>query len=421
MNEGDGISRGWPARLKDGWPLTWTGTLLLALAGAAFWFQGVRRLDLVLLAASALAVLLVLFLAAASLAAAFLLRRRPAPVRGPLHLEGEVWNDLGPVAGLPAWIPFLRLRVRWLDPPDVDVLLDWPGGERVRARRRARAWAVRRRWAVGDVLGIAEVAWRRQDPADLRILPPPAALHPAAAFLGFKAGEEVADPRGGLMGDRVDIRKYGPGDPMRSVLWKVYARTRKAFVRMPERALEPAPRVCAYLPAGPQDEPPARLARTLLESGRLGPGWRFGADGAGSAETLEEALDALAASGSGEPPSGLAAFLREAAADGFGTCLVLAPGRPGPWEAPVAAALAGAPLQAHLVLALDGWAPEPDRGWRRWVLRREPGEGAEPAALLDLHRRLAAPGLASTLVDIRSGQAYPDPPGHLARLAGVRP
>jgi len=415
------ISEGLLARLKDGWPLTWTGTLLLALAGGAFWYQGVRRLDLVILAASALAVLLVLLLAALSAGAALVLRRRPAPVRGPLQLEGGSWRELGPVAGLPPWLPFLRLRVRWLDPPGMEVRLAWPAGERVRARRRTRAAAVRRRWAVGDVLGLAEVAWRNTAPAALRVLPPPAALHPGAAFLGFQAGEDMADPRGGLQGDRVDIRKYGPGDPMRSVLWKVYARTRKAFVRMHERALEPAPRVCAYLPASPLDEPPARLARTLVESGRLGPGWRFGADGAEDAETLDAALEALAASGAGHPSPGLGPFLARAAADGFGTCLILVPGRPGPWEAPVAAALAAPPLRVHLVLALDGWAPPPDRGWRRWLLRREPGEGAEPAALLDLHRRLVAPGLPSTLVDIQSGQAYPDPLGHLARLAGVRP
>ena len=67
-------------------------------------------------------------------------------------------------------------------------------------------------------------------------------------------------------------------DSPRLILWKVYARTRRLFVRTSERALEAAPRTCAYLVADPQDEAAATLARTVLERGLLGDRWRFGAD-----------------------------------------------------------------------------------------------------------------------------------------------
>ena len=54
---------------------------------------------------------------------------------------------------------------------------------------------------------------------------------------------------------------------------------------MPERAVAQTKRVVAYLATGARDEPAAAAARVALESGALGPGWAFGADGA------EEATD----------------------------------------------------------------------------------------------------------------------------------
>lgn len=409
------------ARLREGVPVTFAGWALLALAAAAFWFQGVKRLDLVLLSASVLAAFLVAGLGAATVATALFLRRRAGDGPSRMVLECGAWNPTGFRVPLSPWLPFLKARVTWDAPEGIEADLRPPSGlEHVLPRRRALADHVTRTVRVGDILGLTECGWRVAGGAPARILPLRAALDPGAVLTGLVQGEDQSDPRGGPQGDRVDIRKYGHGDPMRMILWKVYARTRKAFVRVSERAVDPAPRICAYLPADAWDEPPARLARTLLERGLLGPGWRFGADGAEDAQDLDGALEALARSGSAPSAPALAPFLERARRDGFGACILLLPGKEGPWVSAVQAALAAAPLRVHAVFALDGWSPPPPSKWRRAFLRPPSTEGADPGDVLDLLGRIVLPAMQATLVDIRGGAVLDRPEAFLRNLTGRR-
>lgn len=405
---------------REAFPVTWAGLGMLLLCGAAFWFQGVARLDLILLAGSVLLAALLVLLALATLGAALLLRRRPRPPAPPADLCCGTWGPTGFRAAPPRLLPFVTLQADWTG-VDAEVRIDAGGEERIRPRRRALLDQVDRRLRAGDMLGLTASGWTEAGPARVRILPAPARLDPAAALLGRAAGEDLPDPRGGPLGDRVDQRKYGHGDPLRLLLWKAYARTRKAFVRIPEKALEPSPRVCAYLPADPLDGPPASLARTLLEGGLLGPGWRFGADGAEDAHTLEAALDALARSGSGAAGPGLAPFLSRAARDGYAACVLLLPGRRGAWVEAVGAALASAPLAVHAVFALEGWDPGRRPGWARLLLEPAGAPGADPGELLELHRRLVPPGSEATLVDVLSGDVLHNPWDYLNKRAGGAP
>jgi uncharacterized protein (DUF58 family) len=394
--------------------VTFAGGLLAAMSSLAFWFLGVGRLDMVLLAAAVLTALLLVLLGVSTLAAALFLRGRGRRAPGPGDLEGGRWNPTGFRLSL-RWIPYLSVRTVWERPEGFEAVLDPATGlERVRPLRRAEVPAVARRMVVGDILGLTSLAWRESSPGPVRALPAPAPLALGAALAGLKAGAEDPDPRGGPEGDRVDMRKYGPGDPARMILWKVYARTRKAFVRVPERALEPSPRICAFLPADAGDEPAARLARTVLERGLLGTGWRFGADGAEDAHTLEEALEALARSGSTRVRGGLGPFLERARRDGFGACVLLVPACEGPWAEQVREPLAHSPLSVHVVLALDGWAPpRPPRPFRP-----RPPRGSRPSEVLSLVDRLVHPGMAATLVDTASGDVLAEPRAWLARSAG---
>jgi uncharacterized protein (DUF58 family) len=145
-------------------------------------------------------------------------------------------------------------------------------------------------------------------------------------------GDGIAHPTGTPEGDRVDLRRYAPGDSARDVLWKTFARTGLLMVRKPERSLEPARQVSAYLMADPRDEAAAAAARLALESGALGEGWRFGADGARAvARTLGDALHAVAESGRARGPTQLGTFLESAAS--ADPCIVFAPAHDGPWRA----------------------------------------------------------------------------------------
>jgi uncharacterized protein (DUF58 family) len=409
-------------RLRDGCPLTASGGAVLALAAAAGWYLGVGRLDLILLTAALLGAGLLGLLVLATTLGMLLLRRQrrrrshPATITG----EGGTWIPTGQSLRLPAWLPFLSLEVDWIHPVRIEARAEGRSGEeQVRGHRRCAAERIERRLTVGDALGLTALTWTEASPASLQLLPPRLGREGALPLVGLAPGEDAWDTRGEPLGDRVDLRRYGVGDPLRMILWKVYARTRDLVVRIPERAVEATPRVCGYLPADPADEPAARLARTVLEDGLLGEGWRFGTEGAEDAEDLPAAFRALAASGSlpEDPPRGLAAFLRRAQADGFGTCLLFLPAEGGAWLPPVREALANPPLRIHAMLALAGWGTPPPPGWHRWFLRTGARGGTRAAGLLALIRDLACPGLRLTLVDTASGQVLEDPEAYLAKRA----
>jgi len=408
----------WMARLKEGFPVTFAGSALLALAAAAFWFQGVKRLDLVLLSGSVLIVILVAGLLVSTLLGAWLTAGRLVKGPGPLVLECGTWNATGFRAPLPPWLPFLVVRVAWEGSPGLRCAVDEEGIEQVLPARRGNLLQVSRTLRVGDILGLTEIGWRCTGSAPARILPLRATLDPGATLSGLIRGEDLSDPRGEPQGDRVDMRKYGHGDPMRMILWKAYARTRKAHVRIPERAVEPAPRVCAYLPASLWDEPAARLARTLLERGLLGAGWRFGADGAEDTHTLDEALAALATSGSATGPCALEAFLARARRDGYGACILLLPGKDGPWVTALQASLGAAPLRLHAVFAVEGWTPPEPPPWRRWALQPPPASGSTPGEVLDILHRTVTPAMECTLVDTASGDVLDHPEAFLRKRVG---
>ncbi len=411
-------------RARELFPFTLSGAALLALSGAAFWFYGVGRLDLILLTAAVLTASLLLVLALATPLAALLVRRRTrgAGAEIPPVLECGVWTRTGMRARAPRWLPFLLLRSEWREPPRVRCELQGPAGDELVYPGRRGVWpGVVRRFTLGDVLGLTAVTWRETAASPLRLLPARATLDRAADLRGLVGGEEISDPRGAPLGDRVDVRKYGHGDSHRMILWKVFARTRRLFVRMPERAVEAAPKVCAYLAANPDDEPAARLARTVLERGLLGQGWRFGADGAEDAEALDAALVSLARSGSAPPgtPSGLGPFLDRAARDGYGACFLFLPASTGPWLEAVRAALADCPLRLHGIVALHGWSAGKRARWRRFLVRPEAARGADPEEALRLLRSLALPGARFTLVDTASGDVLPDPEAYLVKRTGT--
>ncbi|MEJ2367777.1 MAG: DUF58 domain-containing protein [Acidobacteriota bacterium] len=411
-------------RVRDLFPLTASGFLLLAVAAATLWFVGVGMLDLILLTAATLVILLTLLLGVATPLAALLVHHRVREAAGsPAELQCGTWAPTGFSARAPRWLPFLSLRAAWVDPPGVESELQGGKGvERVRPARRGKPRTVNRRFTLEDVLGLTAVSWTEGVRGSLRILPARAPMNRPAAIQGMVSGEDLPDPYGRPLGDRVDMRKYGHGDSPRMILWKTYARSRKLFVRIPERAVETAPKVCAYLAVSPHDEPSASLARTVLERDLLGPEWRFGADGAEDAGDLPSALEALALSGSRPEgaPSGFRDFLARAARDGYGACLLFLPYREGGWMDAVCAALPDSPLRIRAVVAVPGWRREgPAPLWRRLLAKSAPSMGASAAEVQRIVRGLAVPNLQFALADVVSGDILADPEGYLARLAAA--
>lgn len=407
------------ALIRDRSPLTTSGAALLGISLAACWFLGVKRLDLVLLTTGALITAMILILVLVTLLTAFHLHHqlRNRPPMGTLIADCDAWTPTGFQASLPPWLPFIELKAEWIEPSNTQIRLESSGLEFVLGQHRCAATQVVRRLTLGDMLGLTAISWKGSEASSVCLLPARVPIDRASALQGLVSGEDLWDPQGEPFGDRVDIRKYGHGDSMRMILWKVYARTRTLVVRVPERALEAAPRVCAYLPADSADEPAARLARTMMEENLLGSAWRFGADGAEDAETLESGLLALASSGSVQPGfhCGLGEFLQRAAIQGFGSCVLFLPTSPGPWLPAVQAALASCPMRVHAILAAQGWAPKAVPVWQRVILKTEVNGGTQPSDALAIVRALSFPGVRFTLADTHSGQFLDNPETYLAK------
>lgn len=356
-------------------PLTWPGMLVILVATAAFLLLGIDRLDLVVLAATGLAGLalglLVLLVSVCSLLVHLRVRRAPAPVA--LLLEGGGTQPTGWVLPVPRWLPLVEVDWRWEWPPGVTVFAQpGRGGARELVTPACRGeWpGLRRRIVVRDVTGFSAVSWTAATATHVRVEPSRGALDRLPLLDTLAGGEELSEPRGSPLGDRVDMRQYTHGDSPRLILWKIYARTRKLLVRIPERAVTARPRACAYLVAGDGDEATAGLARVLVEHGVLGDTWWLGADGTPRvASDARGALDVLVLSGlagergtvgaslpdplTGQTGTGLGGFLGRAEQAGFSICLLFLPARPGPWAAEAAAAVARSRMRVQLYTALD--------------------------------------------------------------------
>ena len=290
-------------RISDVVPPTWRGALVAVVSGLALWLYAFGHLDLVLYVVGITGIVLLAVAAATTGSVAVWLRRRlgagGATVR---RIEaGSPIRTGWSVPGL-RWVPLVKVRWEWLAPAGVEVRsrpFENVLREEIVARRRGWAARLERRLTVEDAFGLTRVSWVHTDPSEVTVLPDRGQLRDLPVIRSTTAAEGLPHPSGAPEGDRMDIRRYAPGDSVRNILWKTYARTRQLNVRVPELSIERSQKTIAYLLTGPEDEAAAAAARVALESGALGDQWIFGADGTeGTAESLEPALLAIARSGS---------------------------------------------------------------------------------------------------------------------------
>lgn len=329
-------------KITDKIPLRWSGLVLLASLQLLFYFLAYKRQDLVLLVSTTILTLIfvpMIFLVLETywtLSRALATRSKDSPQRYRLEVGFPYRLKLGEGFYIPRR-PFVEVEWKWLDPTGCEICVQQEHSvwfESIVFDRRCLVEKVERWVEVRDVLGIAAMRTRWTEPTSLEVVPPLTLLDRSTLITSLHLGEELPDPAGEPVGDRVDMRRYASGDPPRFILWKVLARSRKLMVRVPERAFAPTPRMCAYLLAGDQDQLAASLARAVLEGGALGAGWRFGADGSTAfTTTVDGALELVARSGNvgAEKQSGLSEFLTQAEKDGYQSCLLFVPSSQGAW------------------------------------------------------------------------------------------
>jgi len=413
-------------RLADLFPLTPLGLAVLVGSYLTLQRYGYRQRDLVLFALSALGILLVSVAFVTGTVAALVtwIRARSARSEESFSLECGRWSPTGFSIGSLWFVPFATLEwtVRNLAMEVRQQRLRGRIYETVRGMRRGVATGLVRRFEVGDAFGLVRYAFETTEPRSVSLLPSVGALRQVQVIRGLASGADLSAIEGKPEGDPFDTRRYAAGDPIRFVLWKVFAKSRNLIVRTPERAISPVEHTVAYLVAGRGDEPAAGAARVAVEVGAFGNDWRIGADGmARQAHTRDQALELLSRSAEvaeGQGGAGLARFVDEAGA--LGRLVVFVPPRPGPWLTKVAQAVRDLRGRVDFVVGTDGIAQGSKLA--RFLSRPEADAGAA-VPIEELRKVVAAlaggtHGARVVVVDRRSGLVYA--PEHLRGATGGR-
>ncbi len=410
-------------RAADLVPLTWRGVFVTLFSLLALWRFGYGSLDLLLFVIGVSGLVLMVASALTVILSAVYLRRNID--KAPLTTRRlEAGSPIRTGFRVPALrrIPLVRVGWQWLEPSGVECR-QVPKGrwhlEEVVATQRGQAKGIRRRFTVGDAFGLTGIVWERDDPGSLAILPNVGRLKNMPVMQPMASAEGLPHPMGAPEGDRMEIRRYVPGDSVRNILWKTFARTRELNVRTPEKSIDHARKTVAYLLTGERDEAASAAARVALQNNSLGQGWLFGADGTTEpAESLDAALEAIARSGSyrrtvagngngnGAPTAGLASFLERQGNQGDMHCLIFAPASLGPWTAEALALTRNFSGAVSFVLGTDGVSQSnPSPLWRR-LLFVDTTEGINTDELSEIMRHFASAGCPAQVVDRASGRSF---------------
>ncbi len=405
-------------RAADLWPLTALGMSLAVVASVALVSFGFEKLDLVLLVlgyggAGLLAISVVVV---ASTALGLWAHLRRASFRWSTSTF-ETGAPLPTGFSLPSlwWLPLVQVRWTWVS-PDAALAERAPAHGRLREqvtlRQRGIFPSVTRRVVVQDAFGLSRLAFVHLQPGPIEVLPHLGGIRRLPVLTSLTGGEEHPHPMGLEDGDRVELRRYVPGDSARFIHWKVFGRTRKLMVRVPERALSRARRTVAYLIAGPNDEAAAAAARAAIEEEALGTDWQFAADG--SPEATSDRAEALhkvmMSSGfAGQSGSGMKRFLAEVDPRGPAALVVFAPPTMGRWVDAMRSLTMRRYGRVRVVIAVDAvHQAHAQSRWRRWLLTPTGSSGVERGDLERVGRALSQLRCEVVIIDRVSGRVLGD-------------
>lgn len=365
-------------RVADLFPFTPFGLGLVASAALGFFYFGKVKLDLILLIAGAAIVgssaLAFVVVTATAIALKIWFLRTTGPA---LDTEASVPIRSGHGMSSLWFLPLVQVKWTWVEPvAEVSMVREWFRlHELVAPVQRGLFDQVVRRVEIADSIGICRIVIHLREKRQMRVLPHVGKLRQMVIARSIASGDDIPSPAGTPDGDRADLRRYAPGDPVRFILWKVFARSRQTMVRTPEQAISPARRTLAYMVAGEGDEAAAGAARLAVETGSLGSEWVMGADGVDQeARDRVGAIELLTRSGrcpTSRQGRGLKSFLARNVGRAGARVIVFTPAQPGPWLDPVIAAAhaAGAGSRgtggAHFefVVAADGIERVAKRSW----------------------------------------------------------
>ncbi|MBU2097796.1 MAG: DUF58 domain-containing protein [Gammaproteobacteria bacterium] len=425
-------------------PLTAAGVAVVLVCVLALRTFGYGRMDLVVFALTICGLSIVgcslVMVVISGLLLKPRLRQAMAELPNPaLTAEAGYPNSSGFVLPAYSWLPLMNLDWQLVSPDRMRTSnrLDNDTGqleEEITPELRCLSHSVTRRFTLRDVLGLCRFSWHDTRPAQWQILPQTGHLRSLPVLRSMDAEDGMPSASGLPQGDRMDIRRYAPGDSTRDILWRVYARNRHLNVRLPERSVFYAERTLAYLISGPEDEAAAGVARFAITRGALGSPWVFGADGSShTASTAAAAMPLIAGSRffSGRPRTarqagnidGLEDFLQQQGQQAGGSqqsaCIVFAPATPGPWLERLQKTLTRYPGPFSVVLAADGLSAAGTQDSTPSVARKlmthlgrlalehkDIQSGVDTRTLTSVMADLSRRGAHVVLVDRQSGQSF---------------
>jgi hypothetical protein len=400
-------------RVSDLLPITPLGLSLAIFGAVVLKLFAYPEMDLVLLVVGYGLIGLVLVAMVLVSLGAIRLKLAVRGYRGPEERTLETGRSLPTGFALPslALVPFAQVWWEWEKPAAAGVELSSKGlrlHEDAQLLERGYVRGIGRRIVVQDAFGLARIAIRHADPAQLTVLPHAGALKEMPILVSLSGGDDIPHPMGLDDGDRVELRRYTPGDPARFIHWKVFARARKLVVRVPERALTKARRTIAYLVSGEGDEAVAGAARVSVEQGTFGPEWVFGADGtAGEASEPAAAVERIVRSVDARKDGAVAlrSFVDRAERTGPASLVLFVPPVPGPWLARVQQVLRGRGHRARVIVATDGIDVQPKRSRLAQFFSRDRERSGTRADDLDtVLRALASSRTEILVVDRTTGK-----------------
>ena len=335
-------------------PFTAGGALFCTASALAVWFFGVQRSDFILIVIGAVGLLISLIsvLFTLGFGAELYRRYRYLDTESFLLRVGETHKVDTPISAA-WWMPLVQVSWYWTS---ADMKSETEENKEVLVPIRRGIWSnIERKIQVGDAFGICAIQFTSRQPCTLKVLPESLTPSLPRILQGLQGGGDQAHPFGLPTGDRIDIRNYAHGDPVRFILWKVYARTGQLVVRTPEKAFEPVQRLLAYLIVHPADGSAAALSSAILHSNQLGEDWTFGVDGyQGGCSEVQTALEVIVASGNSEiqDGQGLEEFVTQQ--QDASSLLIFAPATDGEWVEEVVALASRLPIQVCMV----GQAPQ---------------------------------------------------------------
>lgn len=406
-------------------PLTAQGSITLLVTASALSIFGYGSLDLVVFALTICALAIVLFCLFCSIITGIVMQRRIQKLlinmdNGPhsINVEAGYPNETGFSLPSLGFFPLVKLSWKIVVPNEIETRLRWQRDgsivEQIVPARRFLTDSIVRSFTVSDVLGFSRYTWRQQQTITAKALPKVEAAKNLPLLRSMTAEDGIPNPSGNPEGDRMEIRPYAPGDSVRDIMWKVYARNRQLNVRLAEKSVFHSKRTVAYLLTSEYDEAAAASARVAIESKAFGDDWAFAADGAETpCSTIESALNAVAKSRSlGKPYSyGLDNFLQQAVGQSSAHCILFAAAEPAHWNEALKKTIAKYPGQFSLVLATDGFKTDDNsRWWQKLLLRDNAFDSSKSAgSMQELRQRLVDLGQlveSAVIIDRRSGHSF---------------